>query len=153
VFKSLVLLQGLVSIFLLLDRKVGACGRIRKKCWLTSNRIPKGSTPQLSSSQSLFNSVKADLSACPSDAYIVVTQPRVGTKDFRDEDSAPFLRRSLEAAKHAKVQTSYSVANVVGEFDADNLQSWLEVKCDAGIMKVDAMSQFCPSWLKSLLRN
>ncbi len=40
----------------------------------------------------------------------------------------------------AAVKTSYNIRDVLGDFDADEVQTMLEKRCRAGIMSVDASS-------------
>ncbi|KAI9859633.1 MAG: hypothetical protein M1813_006564 [Trichoglossum hirsutum] len=96
--------------------------------------------PQILSSSSLAAIVKSQLSNCPSDAYVIISQPGVNAADFVPLDSAPHLRRSidLEDQGNGKVKSSFQVADVVGEFDLEDLQQYLETTCEAGVLSVDA---------------
>ena len=40
------------------------------------------------------------------------------------------------------MKSSFQVADVVGELDLDELQRYLETKCEAGVLSVDASSMF-----------
>ena len=84
------------------------------------------------------------MSYCPSDAYVIVFQPGVNAEDFVSYDAAPHLRRSLDLEDQGsgKVKSSFQVADVVGELDLDRLQLYLETKCEAGALSVDASSEF-----------
>ncbi|KAH0541910.1 hypothetical protein FGG08_003630 [Glutinoglossum americanum] len=80
------------------------------------------------------------LSGCPSDAYVIISQPGVNAADFLPRDSAPHLRRSLglEDQGNGKVKSSLQIADVVGELDLHELQQYLETACEAGVLSVDA---------------
>ncbi|KAI9697592.1 MAG: hypothetical protein M1836_004542 [Candelina mexicana] len=93
--------------------------------------------PSIQSAPALTQDVTKALFECPSDTYIIATQPSVNVEDFASRLSAPHLRRYLNREDDT-VKTSYSIRDVLGEFGADELQTMLEKRCRAGIMSVDA---------------
>ncbi|KAI9772286.1 MAG: hypothetical protein M1840_001035 [Geoglossum simile] len=105
---------------------------------------PLSPIPQILSSSSLTALIKSQLSHCPSDAYVIISQPGVNAEDFASYDAAPHLRRSLDLEDQGsgKVKSSFQVADVVGELDLDELQRYLQTKCEAGVLSVDASTGF-----------
>ncbi|KAI9717522.1 MAG: hypothetical protein M1812_004663 [Candelaria pacifica] len=93
--------------------------------------------PSIQSASALTQDVTKTLFECPSDTYIIATQPSVNAEDFAARLSAPHLRRYMNRENDA-VKTSYSIRDVLGEFDADEVQNMLEKRCRARTMSVDA---------------
>ena len=50
--------------------------------------------------------------------------------------------RAKMLGKEGKKGTSVTVENVVGEMDIESLSRLLEEKCDAGVIRIDASSQY-----------
>ncbi|KAI9781937.1 MAG: hypothetical protein M1839_005530 [Geoglossum umbratile] len=105
---------------------------------------PSSPIPQILSSSSLTALIKSQLSRCPSDAYVIISQPGANAEDFIPYDAAPHLRQSLDLEDQGsgKVKSSFQVADVVGELDLDEIQRYLETKCEAGVLSVDASTGF-----------
>ncbi|KAM5434929.1 hypothetical protein McanCB56680_004846 [Microsporum canis] len=91
---------------------------------------------QLQSASSLLSTVSSDLSSCPSDFYILVSQPGVHVLDFSNRRSAPRLRERV-LKQDGVIKSSFTVSEVVGEFDADSLQKQLENTCKAETVVVN----------------
>ncbi|KAL8928233.1 MAG: hypothetical protein Q9208_001943 [Pyrenodesmia sp. 3 TL-2023] len=97
------------------------------------------SSPQIVSADTLSKSITPQLSTCPSDTYVIVTQPGVHAQDYSDGLSMPFLRRKIQG-KDDRIRSSVSVTDVLGTMDTDAIVQTLESKCGAALMKVDASS-------------
>ncbi|KAI9809708.1 MAG: hypothetical protein M1825_000140 [Sarcosagium campestre] len=98
--------------------------------------------PDLIQSSSLLQTVKQRLEGCSSDAYVIVSQPGVSDADFEKAESAPRLKRSMAAGiKDSLVRSSFSVSDVIGDFDVDDVQDFLEVTCKTEVMSIDASSE------------
>ncbi|MCJ1474609.1 hypothetical protein MMC13_003269 [Lambiella insularis] len=94
-------------------------------------------SPQIASAASLTSTIRAELRKCPSDVYLIVSQPGVTAIDYRSQQSTPYLRRWVSGEdKH--VRSSFTVSEVLGEFDTTALVSTLEQQCGAGKLNVDA---------------
>ncbi|KAI9840807.1 MAG: hypothetical protein M1837_001280 [Sclerophora amabilis] len=106
----------------------------------SSVELPEESqqTPQLTSSSSLLQSIKQQLSSCSADSYLIISQPGVNSADFASASTSPTLHRHLDT-KNADVETrsSYSVSEVVGDLDVAELQRYLGEHCDAEVTKLD----------------
>ncbi|KAL8811297.1 MAG: hypothetical protein Q9200_001908 [Gallowayella weberi] len=95
------------------------------------------STPQITSASTLSETLTSQLSTCPSDTYIIVTQPGVHAEDYTDRYSAPHLRRKV-LGEDESVRSTMSVTDVLGDVDTGKIIGILEEKCGAVVLKVDA---------------
>ncbi|KAL8692011.1 MAG: hypothetical protein Q9224_004047, partial [Gallowayella concinna] len=95
------------------------------------------STPQIISASTLLETLTPQLSTCPSDTYIIVTQPGVHAEDYSDRYSAPHLRRKV-LGEDERVRSTMSVMDVLGDVDAEKIVGMLEERCGAVVLKVDA---------------
>ncbi|KAL8680457.1 MAG: hypothetical protein Q9186_003355 [Xanthomendoza sp. 1 TL-2023] len=94
------------------------------------------STPQITSASTLLETLTPQLSTCPSDTYIIVTQPGVHAEDYSDRYSAPHLRRKV-LGEDERVRSTMSVMDVLGDVDAEKIVGMLEQRCGAVVLKVD----------------
>lgn len=113
----------------------------RHRPQLTYSRLDI-SSPQIVSAASLTDALSTNLDKCPSDTYVIVSQPRANAADFSVARSAPHLRKRM-SGDDENVKSSFSVSDVLGVVDTDLIQSSLEAKCQAGLMTVDASSRSC----------
>lgn len=81
----------------------------------------------------------SSLSQCPSDTYVIVSQPGVDAEDYKSGAAAPRLRRRMLSSDHT-IRSSFSVSDVLGEVDPDMLMAEVEDKCEASLLSVDASS-------------
>ncbi|KAG6038188.1 hypothetical protein E4U41_004473 [Claviceps citrina] len=87
------------------------------------------STNQIQTSSEAVEFTQNFLSQCPTDDYLVVTQPGVNAADFwtRDGCAMPHL---CKAAKDARVRGKYTVAEVVGDVTAAAFVQHIKSSCD-----------------------
>lgn len=109
---------------------------------LTLPSIPI-SFPRIVSEASISKALTLELQNCPSDVYVVISQPGVNAADFQDPFSAPHLRQKL-MGEDKNIQSSLVVSDVVGKFDSANLSRMVQEKCEASLLEVDASSK---SWM------
>ena len=107
----------------------------------TFHRLTVDAIPQLSTSLQITQNVKQQLNKCPADAYVLVSQSAVHVSDFTAETSVPHLRRNM--AGENGIKSSWSVKDVLGSVNADEIQEFLEQQCDAGVLDADAASKTC----------
>ncbi|THW67921.1 BIG1-domain-containing protein [Aureobasidium pullulans] len=108
----------------------------------TSHRLEgKSLDANIISAQALEKSVEHRLQNCPSDTYIVVSQPGISTSDLTVSKSTPHLRRRL-SGKDDSVKSIMAVKNVVGDVHA-------RVLALAAVR--DCNKQGTPSWSSLLL--
>jgi hypothetical protein len=82
----------------------------------------------VASAQTLKKSIEHQLKDCPSNTYVVVSQPGVSPNDLSVSKSTPHLRRRL-SSHDAKVKSLYTVKNVVGDVNAMSLVGMVEASC------------------------
>ena len=104
-----------------------------------SNRI-LASSPQIASAASIDKTISTELGKCPSDIYVIVTQPGASAEDYKSTHSSPYLSR-LVSGQDKQIRSSFSVANVLGEIDVSALSRTLENRCGVGTLHVDASSK------------
>lgn len=105
---------------------------------LTSSSIPI-SSPQIISEASLNKAVINQLQNCPSDVYVLVSQPGVNAADFQDPFSAPYLRQKL-IGQDEEIRSRLIISDVVGNFDSASLGRILQDQCGVSLLEVDASS-------------
>lgn len=106
---------------------------------LTLPSIPI-SSPRIASEASISKALTLELQKCPSDVYVVISQPGVNAADFQNPFSTPHLRQKL-MGEDKKIQSSLVVSDVVGKFDFASLSRLLQGNCGASLLEVDASSK------------
>lgn len=107
------------------------------------------SSPQIVSASSLSKIVLLELRKCPSDTYVIVSQPGVNVADYHDRFSAPHMRRNI-AGDNKNVRSSMTVSNVLGTLDAGNISKEVQEKCGADVLHLDASSKWSSGQLAVL---
>ncbi|KAJ5096918.1 hypothetical protein N7456_007639 [Penicillium angulare] len=97
---------------------------------------------------SVYDEISSALSTCPSDYYVVVSQPGVHSTDFSTRKSAPRLGAKM-LGKDRSIHSKMSVNEVVGELDAKQIKSLLVEKCGAETTAIDASSGSYPTYFES----
>ena len=97
--------------------------------------------PHIVDATSLSRSIESQLGSCPSDTYVLVSQPGATTLDYRNGVSMPQMRAKF-LGREGKKGSSRAVENVVGNIDIESLSRLLQQKCNAGVTRVDASSQY-----------
>ena len=98
------------------------------------------SPPQIIAATSLSQTISAELQRCPSDVYVIVSQPSVRTTDYSGRHS-PHLRKWV-SGEDKRIRSSFTVTDVLGHMDTSEFVELLEKQCDAGTLDVDASSEF-----------
>ncbi|OTB05806.1 hypothetical protein M426DRAFT_319488 [Hypoxylon sp. CI-4A] len=68
------------------------------------------------------------LESCPTERYLIVSQPNLNAGDLNVKGSVPNLRRSLQ-----KAQTQYTVAEVVGQLDSKEISAYIQESCQGKV--------------------
>ncbi|KAL6233738.1 hypothetical protein BDW75DRAFT_214204 [Aspergillus navahoensis] len=98
------------------------------------------STPaQLKSATALLDELSIKLSACPSDYYVIASQPGVHSTDFATGKSAPRLGAKMTGEDEA-IRSTIIVNEVVGVLETKQVQDILETKCGTETTFIDASS-------------
>ncbi|KAI1115848.1 ER protein BIG1 [Nemania sp. NC0429] len=96
-----------------------------------SRSIPQD---QLQSSSSVLASTKQLLESCPTNHYLVVSQPNLNAAHLSSKAAVPKLADSLSRAA-----SSYSVAEVAGELDVKSIANYIREKCELPRSAVDVI--------------
>lgn len=99
------------------------------------------SSPHIVSAASLSTTITSELHKCPSDTYVIVSQPGVNAADFHDRFSAPHLRQNIAEDKK-NIRSSMIVSNVLGALDVNSMSKEVQEKCGAEVLHVDASSKW-----------
>ncbi|KAI0408170.1 ER protein BIG1 [Xylaria palmicola] len=92
------------------------------------------SRDQLQSGSKLLESTKQLLSSCPTSHYILVSQPNLNAAHLSSKAAVPNLSDSLSRAA-----SSYSVAEVAGEFDMSSVAAYIRETCEIPSSAVDVI--------------
>ncbi|CAL8579779.1 hypothetical protein XPA_005510 [Xanthoria parietina] len=95
------------------------------------------SSPQIASASSVQDTITSQLSKCPSDTYIVVTQPGVHAEDYSDRYAAPHLRRKV-SGEDDRIRSTMSVTDVLGQVNTEEIVGIVGDKCGAASLRIDA---------------
>ncbi|KAL5340542.1 BIG/ATPase V1 complex, subunit S1 [Aspergillus crustosus] len=104
----------------------------------STSEIPSTSA-QLKSATTLLDELSTKLSACPSDYYVIASQPGVHSTDFTTQRSAPRLGAKMTGQDKA-IQSTVIVDEVAGILEVKQIQSILERDCGAQTTVIDASS-------------
>jgi hypothetical protein len=86
------------------------------------NETPNQAQIQIGSD--VESSAKAFLKSCPTDSYLVISQPNLHARDLRGSGAAPNLRGAT-----GKAAASWTVSDVFGEILADDLAGYIREAC------------------------
>ncbi|KAF9881300.1 ER protein big1 [Colletotrichum karsti] len=105
----------------------------------TSDFAKSASNPaQLQTESQVLKSVQDILSSCPTDRYLLVSQPNVNAADIRGPDGGECRSTNLCRATEAKaVRGVYSVAEVVGEVKVDSVAEYIRKACGGSAKKIE----------------
>lgn len=98
------------------------------------------SSTQIVKSASLIQSINEAFQKCPSDTYVIVSQPAVNAADYHDPEAAPRLGRNIRG-ENKNIRSSMTVSDVLGALDAGSVSRQLQEKCGAEVVMIDASSK------------
>lgn len=84
----------------------------------------------------LLSDVWSSLKTCPSDYYIIATQPGVHATDYSTQKATPRLREKL-LGNDKSIRSNITVTEVVGLLDPTSIRNGLEEECGAQVTKID----------------
>ncbi|RDW60433.1 Ac45/VOA1 transmembrane domain-containing protein [Aspergillus mulundensis] len=98
------------------------------------------STPaQLKSATALLDELSTKLGSCPSDYYVIASQPGVHSTDFATAKSAPRLGAKMTGEDKA-IRSTMIVNEVAGVLETKQVRNILETQCGAQTTVIDASS-------------
>ncbi|KAI1106124.1 BIG1-domain-containing protein [Jackrogersella minutella] len=83
------------------------------------------SNERIQSNREVQSSLQNILSGCPTDRYLIVSQPNLNAGDLSAKDAVPNLRRSME-----KAETRYTVAEVAGQLNMKEISAYIQSSCE-----------------------
>lgn len=89
---------------------------------------------------SLLDDISSNLKSCPSDYYVIASQPGVHSTDFATRKSAPRLGAKM-TGKDKAIRSKASVHQVSGVMDAKEVQNIIGNACGAEATVIDASSE------------
>ena len=92
------------------------------------------------SASSIQKSIESQLTACPSDSYVLVSQPNAPTEGYTNADPVPHMKAKLSGSDE-KIHSRIIVDSVHGEIDVHSMSTMLQEKCGAAPMRIDASSE------------
>lgn len=94
---------------------------------------------RLRSASSLTSDVSSILSQCPTDIYIIVSQPGVQPSSYASSKTTPALSTRLRNGRRQGIRSSSTIDEVVGNLNVESWHNVLEKECGAQIVEVDAI--------------
>ena len=91
--------------------------------------------------------ISSQLESCPSDDYVIVTQPGVNVADYNNRLSALHLKQMISGTAK-DIRSSLAVSDVLGEVDPAEIVRVVQEKCGAVLLNVDASSMLFLSTLQ-----
>ncbi|KIW84536.1 hypothetical protein Z517_03786 [Fonsecaea pedrosoi CBS 271.37] len=98
-------------------------------------------TSHIQSAPLLTSDIALTLSSCPSDYYILVSQPGVSAKDYsKSRRSTPLLAKALSPSQSqgSAVRSSLTVPDVFGRLESSTWVDVLKTKCGVSVVSIDA---------------
>lgn len=89
----------------------------------------------------MLETTKGFLNACPSDTYIIVSQPTVHADDLSNSIAVPHLRKAM---LDKKLRTKLGISEVVGEVNPEELKDYLVSNCQTAFIDLDGSSKLNP---------
>ncbi|KAL2888715.1 BIG1-domain-containing protein [Ceratocystis lukuohia] len=83
-------------------------------------------TDQLQSNTHVLKTAKELLSTCPTDKYVVISQPKLHSQDLASASSSPTLH---EIVKGSVIKSTYSVAGMYGEIASEDVLTYIRAAC------------------------
>lgn len=88
------------------------------------------SAGQIQTSSAVVADTKQFLSSCPTDVYVVATQPGLNAADFATGDSQAMTSLHLAATKDARVKGRYIVSEVLGQLPDYDMAAFVRSACE-----------------------
>ncbi|RAK99702.1 Ac45/VOA1 transmembrane domain-containing protein [Aspergillus ibericus CBS 121593] len=107
--------------------------------FLASTSEVLSTSAHVKTAPSILEDLSTGLSGCPSDYYVIASQPGVHSTDFAARKSAPRLGAKM-TGKDKAIRSKMIINEVVGALEAKEIQKLLEKECGAESTVVDASS-------------
>ena len=104
------------------------------------SRLFQSENKHILSATLIQKSIESQLTACPSDSYVLVSQPNATTEGYAEPGIVPHMRAKLSGSDE-KIRSRIIVDAVYGDIDAHSMSTMLQEKCGATPMRIDASSK------------
>ena len=104
------------------------------------SRLFQSENKHVLSAASIQKSIEFQLAACPSDSYVLVSQPGASTEGYTNANPVPHMRAKLSGSDE-KIRSRIIVDAVHGNIDVHSMSALLQEKCGAAPMRIDASSE------------
>ena len=104
------------------------------------SRLFRSENKHILSATSIQKSIESQLTACPSDSYVLVSQPGAATEGYANANPVPHMRAKLSGSDE-KIHSRIIVDAVHGDIDVHSMSTLLQEKCGAAPMRIDASSK------------
>ena len=98
--------------------------------------------PDIASASTIEPALLASLQSCPTENYLVVSQPGVSVDDFSTSRNTPLLRDRLSTTNAG--QTSIQVRDVLDRLDTSAIVQHLAKACSRSTQNIDTTSMVIP---------
>ncbi|KAK8216692.1 hypothetical protein M8818_001655 [Zalaria obscura] len=102
----------------------------------------EGQSQQIATARDVQARIEDLAKSCPSDSYIVVSQPGVSAADFAGRQTTPHLRRRL-GGEDKTVKSSVQVRDVVGQVSGSEAATLLSKSCGS-LVELDGSEALIP---------
>lgn len=97
----------------------------------------------------IVSDIAFSLSQCPSDYYILVSQPGVSARNYHCKKNTPVLAQKLSTSQQpgSVVKSNLAITDVVGTIDPSSWTELLQTKCGVQTTEIHASNGEIPSTL------
>ncbi|RMZ81935.1 hypothetical protein DV737_g2303, partial [Chaetothyriales sp. CBS 132003] len=116
----------------------------------STSELLNGAT-KISTAAAITSEISLSLSRCPSDYYILVSQPGVTADDYRSRRASSSLSQRLAAKPDSsnnsknKIGSSLSIPEVIGAINIESLAKQLAQSCHVPQLDIDATAGSIPA--------
>jgi hypothetical protein len=100
---------------------------------------------KISTSDAITSEVSRSLAHCPSDYYILVSQPGVTASDYLSRKTHTTLAQRLADKPHSSIRSSITVPEAIGDIDLAAWTNQLRSSCHLKTTSIDATSGSIPT--------
>ncbi|KAH8698300.1 BIG/ATPase V1 complex, subunit S1, partial [Talaromyces proteolyticus] len=111
--------------------------------FLSTSDFPSSSS-SLKPATSVLDDVWENLKTCPSDYYIIASQPGVHAADYRGHRATPRLREKV-LGKDKAIRSNVTVSEVTGILDPLSIGNGLRDECAAQVTEIDGSTGHYPA--------
>lgn len=108
----------------------------------STSSLKTSSIPDLAAASTIVATLLNSLQSCPTQNYLVVSQPGVSADDFTTFRNTPLLRDRMSATGTS--QTSIQVRDIIDRLDTSVITQYLAKTCSRSTQNIDTTSMMIP---------